>query len=80
MESSILPGAALYNFIVIGEAVAQISEGLKMKLPDVKWRDIKDFRNLLIHGYMHTELQIVWDIISFDLGELHAQVETMLME
>jgi uncharacterized protein with HEPN domain len=80
MQSQILQGAALYNFIVIGEAVAQISEGLKTKYPDPKWRDIKDFRNLLIHGYMRTDLQVVWDIIRFDLGELQAQVETMLAE
>ena len=80
MQSQILQSAALYNFLVIGEAIVHISDDLKQGHPEVKWRDIKSFRNLLIHGYMHTNLGIVWGIIQSDLPELQDQVEAILAD
>jgi uncharacterized protein with HEPN domain len=80
LQSEILQSAILYNFLVIGEAVTYISESLKLAHPEVKWRDIKRFRNLLIHGYMHTNLSIVWGIIQSDLKELREQIEAIVWE
>src|SRR5207249_4031903 len=79
-QSKILQSAVLYNFLVIGEAVTQVSENVKQANPEVKWREIKSLRNLLIHGYMHTNLQIVWGIIETDIDELREQVQAMLVE
>lgn len=80
MESHILQSAVLYNFLVIGETVGHLSDHLKQSHPEVKWRDIKSFRNLLIHGYMHTNLGIIWGIIQSDLPELQEQVRAILAE
>ena len=38
-------------------------------------RDIKDFRNLLIHEYFGVDLEIVWDIIQSDLPSLYETIE-----
>lgn len=80
MHSNILQGAVLYNFLIIGEAVAHISDDMKQAHPEVKWRDIRSFRNLLIHGYMYTNLRIVWGIVQSDLEQLREQVEAILSE
>ena len=51
---------------VIGEAVKNISEILKNKHPEVKWREI----DKMIHYYFGIDLNIVWGIVKIDLPDL----------
>lgn len=46
--SLMMQDAVIRNFEVIGEAVKRISQDLQGKYPDVPWRRIADFRNVLI--------------------------------
>ena len=55
--------AVLRNLMVIGEAVKNISEEIKMRYPEVDWRKIAGIRDRLIHGYFGIDLQIVWETI-----------------
>ena len=59
--------AVIREFEIIGEAVGKLSEDLKAQFPDVPWREIKDFRNILIHEYFGVDLRIVWNTIHQDL-------------
>lgn len=36
---------------IIGEAVANISNEVKEKYPEVPWESIKRFRNVIVHKY-----------------------------
>ena len=62
--------AVIREFEVIGEAVSKLPEEYKEKRPEVEWRDIKDFRNLVSHEYFGVNLEIVWKIIEDDLPVL----------
>ena len=55
---------------VIGEAVKNISEILKNKHPEVKWREIAGTRDKMIHHYFGIDLNIVWGIVKIDLPDL----------
>lgn len=52
--------AVLKNFIVIGEAVAQIDEEFKLQNPEVEWRGAKSMRNFIVHEYFSVDLNFVW--------------------
>lgn len=39
--------ASMIHFINIGEMIGKLSDELKNSYPEVPWRDIKDFRNLV---------------------------------
>jgi len=41
---------------IIGEAVNNLSDEIKLRYTEVKWQDIKDFRNILIHEYFGVDL------------------------
>ncbi len=62
------------NFGIIGEAGARITVELKLAYPQVEWRIIKDFRNVVIHQYFGVNNQIVWDIIVSQIPLLHQEI------
>ncbi len=59
--------AVIREFEVIGEAVNRLPEDIKKQYKEIEWRDIVDFRNLLIHQYFGVDLDIIWDTINSDL-------------
>lgn len=70
--------ATIREFEIIGEAVNHLSSQSIEKYPNVEWRDIIDFRNLLIHEYFGVDLEMVWNIIVDDLPGLRSAVEELL--
>ena len=59
--------ACLYNIQIIGEAVTKLPEDVRTDNPHIPWMLIKGMRNRLIHDYMGTDLELVWNIIIKEL-------------
>lgn len=71
--------AVLRNLEVIGQCFKDANILLlEEKHPDVPWRDVAAFRNVLAHAYLGIELRIVWDIIDTQLKPLHSQLNHIL--
>ncbi|MBF0507243.1 MAG: DUF86 domain-containing protein [Nitrospirae bacterium] len=70
--------ATIRELEVIGEAAGSISDELKSRYPDVDWRTIKDFRNVLSHEYFGIDNEIVWGIITEKLPFLKNQINLIL--
>lgn len=70
--------AVIREFEVIGEAVGKLPEELKAQYPEVPWREIKDFRNILIHEYFGVDPRIIWNAIHQDLPVLLKAMSGML--
>lgn len=63
---------------VIGEAAGRISEETRGAYPQIPWSAMTATRNRLIHGYFEVDLDIVWMIVTQDLPEIHADLESVL--
>ena len=72
--------AALTLLANIGENVSKISESLKNEYSSVKWKQIKDFRNRIIHNYVGIDLAIIYEIITNDLKILKHELEKIVNE
>ncbi|MGH3516510.1 MAG: HepT-like ribonuclease domain-containing protein [Haloechinothrix sp.] len=70
--------ALLWNFTVLGEAAARISEELKTRHPDVGWRRPADTRNRIIHGYWSIDLEILYTTANDQLGGLVKALRSVL--
>jgi len=70
--------ATIRELEIIGEAVGKLSDSIKKKYPDVKWRDIKDMRNILIHEYFGVDLGIIWKVIQQDIPKLEKITKSIL--
>lgn len=69
--------AVIREFEIIGEAIGKLPEQHKNEYPHIPWRDIKDFRNMLIHEYFGVDLEIVWNVVLIDLPDLHTAVKAI---
>lgn len=51
--------AVLWNFTVLGEAVAQLSDETKSSHPEVDWRAPVRLRNRIVHGYWSVDVEVL---------------------
>ena len=70
--------AVEHNFMIIGEAASRLPDAFKLQNNHVSWRQVKDFRNVIVHDYFGIDNSIVWDIIQFSLPDLFVQISTLL--
>ncbi|MGH9063028.1 MAG: HepT-like ribonuclease domain-containing protein [Acidimicrobiales bacterium] len=80
IADEVLQAAVLHWVQTIGEAATGVSEEVRARHPEIPWRKIVDMRNLVVHGYRHVQLSIVWQVMARDLPALEAQVRRLLAE
>ena len=74
--SDITIRAATERFLeIVCEASRQLPNDIKQREPQIAWRKMVDFGNLLRHAYQSTKTEFVWDIVQNDLPTLKAFVE-----
>lgn len=72
--------AILFNFMILGEAANRIPETVRLRYPDVPWREMVNMRNFIVHVYWGTHLEIVWRTIHDDLRPLVPRLEMILAD
>jgi len=70
--------AVVRNLEVIGEAVKALSNRTRDSAPAVRWSSIAGMRDRLIHGYFSVDLDLVWDVLERDLGDLEQAVTVLI--
>ncbi|RTE93774.1 MULTISPECIES: HepT-like ribonuclease domain-containing protein [Bradyrhizobium] len=63
---------------IICEASRFIPDEIKRTEPEIDWRKMIDFGNLLRHAYHMTKAEIVWDVIQTHLPPLKSCAERHL--
>jgi uncharacterized protein with HEPN domain len=65
---------------VIGEAASRVPDEDRTRYTGIPWPQIVGLRNRLIHGYDAVDMDILWQIIEYDLPPLIAALETILSQ
>ncbi len=63
---------------IVCEASRAIPDEIKQRQPDIDWRKMVDFGNLLRHAYHMTKTETVWDVIQLRLPPLKSFVENLI--
>ncbi len=69
-KSQLTQDAILRQLTVIGEAAKRISPEFRTEHPDIPWRRIAGFRDVVVHEYFRVNLEEVWRIAREDVPEL----------
>lgn len=70
LKTRLIQDGVIRNLEIIGEAVKNVSDTLKSKYPDVRWKQIAGMRDKMIHQYFGVNLEIVWEVVEKDLPPL----------
>jgi len=77
-NNTMMQFACVKQLEIIGEAANHLSPHFKNLYSEIRWREIIDLRNLLIHEYFGIDTKIVWDIIKTDIVSLKFQIKQII--
>jgi uncharacterized protein with HEPN domain len=75
--SSLVQDAVIRNLQVLSESAARISPEHQALEPEVPWKQVRGFRNVLVHQYLGIDLEFVWSIVVEDLPVLKEKAEQL---
>lgn len=65
MGNDLVRNATLRQLQIMSESTTRLSEDIKQTLPDIEWRKLAAFRNILVHDYLgDLDHGLVWGISS----------------
>jgi uncharacterized protein with HEPN domain len=79
-SAELVQDAVLRNLQTLAESTKRISDDLKDRHPEVDWRAVAGFRNVLVHDYLGINLERIWEIVSIHLPTLNSQMEAIRQE
>lgn len=77
LGSTMVQDAVLRNLQTLAESTQRLSDQVKATEPNVPWRQIAGFRNVLAHGYLSIDLDVVWNTVEQDLPGLSVAIDRM---
>jgi uncharacterized protein with HEPN domain len=78
LASHMAQDATLRQLQVMAESTKRLSEDLKSQHPEVDWRALAGFRNVLVHDYLGVDLYQVYENIQAQLPLLRTAVIALL--
>lgn len=76
-SSSLIQDAVLRNLHILTESSQRLSGPLKDTEPQVPWRQLAGFRNVVVHGYLGFDRDVAWSVVEQDLPPLRAALVRM---
>lgn len=72
--------AVIRKFEIIGEAAKNIPEEIKVKYPDIKWKQMAGMRDRLIHFYFGIKYELVWHTIKDIIPQVKPIIQEILKD
>jgi uncharacterized protein with HEPN domain len=72
--------AVMHNLRLLAESSKRVSDAEKARLPAIPWRDLADFRNVIVHDYLKIDLDEIWSIVENNLPPLKDELTRLLAQ
>lgn len=77
-KQPMLQDAVLRQLEIVGEASRQLSDAFHRKHDSIPWHAIIGMRNRIAHDYLGVDLDVVWEVVQYDLPDLKTSVQAIL--
>ena len=74
LAEHLVQDAVVRRMEILADAAGRLSDELKERHPEIPWRAIVGFRNVVAHAYMSVAMERVWEYLTADLPALRALV------
>jgi uncharacterized protein with HEPN domain len=78
MQDLDIQDAVLWRLQTLAEATGKLSQEVKDRHPEIRWRALYGFRNIAAHAYLDLNLDLVWEIVEQHLSALRDAVKQEL--
>jgi uncharacterized protein with HEPN domain len=83
VESSFLSSsrdqdAILRQLTIVGEAAKRVSEQFRADHPEVPWRRVAGFRDVVVHDCFNVDIDEVWRIVQVNVPALIVVIEPLV--
>ena len=75
--SRLVQDAVIRNLQTLAESSQRLSSEIKGTEPQIPWRELAGFRNVIVHGYLGVDLCAIWLVVEQDLPALTVAVNRM---
>lgn len=72
--------AVMRKFEIIGEAAKRVPDDIRIKYPQIPWKDMSGMRDRLIHFYFGIKYELVWKTIKDVIPAVMPLIKSMLEE
>jgi uncharacterized protein with HEPN domain len=76
--SPLIQDGVIRNLQTLAESSQRLSETIKQSWPDVDWKGLAGFRNVLVHDYLGVDLELIYRAVEHDLPRLRKACEAAL--
>lgn len=76
-KSRLVQDAVIRNLQTLAESSQRLSGEIKGTEPQIPWRELAGFRNVIVHGYLGVDLGAVWWVVEQNLPPLAKAVSRM---
>ncbi|HET9237454.1 MAG TPA: DUF86 domain-containing protein [Oligoflexus sp.] len=70
LNDKLVRNATLRSLQTLAESTSRLSDEFKEKHPDIPWRKIRGFRNVIVHDYLGLDYEAVWLVITVEIPRL----------
>jgi uncharacterized protein with HEPN domain len=70
--------AVVRNLEIIGEAVKNLPDEIRALGPEVEWKKVARFRDIIVHHYFKIDYETVWDITQTKIDEIELVARRLL--
>ncbi len=76
----VIVDAVIRNLEVLGEAARNVPGEVRNAHPEIPWKRMVGFRNIVAHVYFGVDLENVWKIVSENVPPVRPALEALLGE